>query len=49
MTANEQKPNFDVVIVTPTYLSSNPRVVKEADALANAGLRVCVVFSQGQL
>jgi glycosyltransferase involved in cell wall biosynthesis len=39
--------DFDVVIVTPTYLSSNPRVVKEADALARAGLRVCVVFSQG--
>jgi len=41
--------DFDVVIVTPTYISSNPRVVKEADALAGAGLRVCVVFSQGQM
>jgi glycosyltransferase involved in cell wall biosynthesis len=37
----------DVVIVSPTYVSSNPRVVKEANALAAAGLRVCVVFSQG--
>jgi glycosyltransferase involved in cell wall biosynthesis len=41
--------DFDVVIVTPTYISSNPRVVKEADALAGAGLRVCVVFSQGPM
>lgn len=40
---------FDVVIVTPTYISSNPRVVKEANALAAVGLRVCVVFSQGPM
>ena len=45
---NDSAEPFDVVIVTPTYISSNPRVVKEADALADAGLRVCVVFSQGQ-
>lgn len=38
---------YDVVIVTPTYLSSNPRVVKEAEALAAAGLRVAAAFSQG--
>jgi glycosyltransferase involved in cell wall biosynthesis len=38
---------YDVVIVTPTYLSSNPRVVKEAEALAAAGLHVAAVFSQG--
>jgi glycosyltransferase involved in cell wall biosynthesis len=42
-------PAMDVVIVTPTYISSNPRVVKEADALAGAGFRVCVVFSQGPM
>jgi glycosyltransferase involved in cell wall biosynthesis len=42
-------PAFDVVIVTPTYIASNPRVVKEADALADAGFRVCVVLSEGQL
>jgi len=41
--------DVDVAIVTPTYISSNPRVVKEADALAAAGLRVCVVFSQGPM
>ncbi len=31
------------------YVSSNPRVVKEADTLAEAGFRVRVVFSQGNL
>lgn len=36
-----------VCIVTPTYISSNPRVVKEADALWGAGFDVRVVFSQG--
>src|SRR5262245_26309831 len=41
--------DVDVAIVTPTYISSNPRVVKEADALAAAGLRVGVVFSQGPM
>ncbi len=41
--------DVDVAIVTPTYISSNPRVVKEADALAALGLRVCVVFSQGPM
>ena len=38
---------FDVVIITPGYLCSNPRTVKEADALTAAGLRVRVVFAQG--
>lgn len=38
-----------VCIVTPTYISSNPRVVKEADALLSSGLDVRVVFSQGNL
>lgn len=35
-----------VCIVTPAHLASNPRVVKEADALAEAGLRTHVVFAQ---
>lgn len=35
-----------VCIVTPANLCSNPRVVKEADALHEAGLRVEVVFAQ---
>lgn len=39
----------DVCIVTPGYLSSTPRVVKEADALVQAGYRVRVIFSQGGL
>jgi glycosyltransferase involved in cell wall biosynthesis len=47
--SNAAGDSFDVVIVTPTYISSNPRVVKEANALAAAGLRVCVVFSQGPM
>jgi len=38
-----------VCIVTPGYISSTPRVVREADALANAGFDVRVVFTQGQL
>ena len=41
--------NFDICIVTPGYISSTPRVMKEADALAEAGFRVRVVFSQGDL
>lgn len=35
-----------ISIVTPGSLSSNPRVVKEADALAAAGNRVRVVYMQ---
>jgi glycosyltransferase involved in cell wall biosynthesis len=38
-----------VCIVTPAYLSSTPRVVKEADALSSGGFEVRVVFSQGDL
>lgn len=38
-----------ICIVTPGYISSNPRVVKEADALAKAGFNVRVVFSEGGL
>jgi hypothetical protein len=38
-----------VCIVTPGYLSSTPRVVREADALATADYDVRVVFTQGQL
>jgi glycosyltransferase involved in cell wall biosynthesis len=38
---------FDVVIITPGYLCSNPRTVKEADALTAGGLRVRVVCAQG--
>lgn len=39
----------DVVIITPDYLASTPRVVKEAEALARGGLRVAVVFSEGPI
>lgn len=38
-----------VCIVTPGYISSTPRVVKEADALFSEGYDVRVVFTQGQL
>jgi len=38
-----------ICIVTPDYLSCTPRVVKEADALYEAGFAVTVVFSQGNL
>ena len=38
--------NQRICIVTPGSLSSNPRVVKEADALAAAGYRVRVIFTQ---
>jgi glycosyltransferase involved in cell wall biosynthesis len=50
MSSSTDRPDaFDVAVVTPTYISSNPRVVKEADALAAAGFRVAVVFSQGPM
>ena len=39
----------DVVIVTPDYLSSTPRVVREATALSDAGLKVAVVHGAGPL
>lgn len=48
LTRNSPRPPT-VCIVTPTYLVSNPRVVKEADALHAAGFSVRVVFSQGNL
>jgi glycosyltransferase involved in cell wall biosynthesis len=35
-----------VCIVTPAHLTCNPRVVKEADALHQAGFQVDVVFAQ---
>jgi glycosyltransferase involved in cell wall biosynthesis len=38
-----------ICLVTPGYLASTPRVVKEADALHAAGYRVRVVFSEGDL
>lgn len=38
-----------ICIVTPGYIASTPRVVREADALAEAGYDVRVVFTQGQL
>jgi glycosyltransferase involved in cell wall biosynthesis len=38
-----------VCIVTPGYISSTPRVVKEADALAEAGYSVRVVCTQGDI
>lgn len=38
-----------VCVVTPGYISSTPRVVREADALAAAGFDVRVIFAQGQL
>src|SRR5881628_2097010 len=35
-----------ICIVTPSHISANPRVVKEADALHGAGFEVHVVFAQ---
>jgi glycosyltransferase involved in cell wall biosynthesis len=35
--------NFSVCLVTSGHLGSNPRLVKEADALYEDGFRVCVV------
>lgn len=35
-----------IVVVTPRHISDNPRVVKEADALAAGGFDVDVVFAQ---
>lgn len=46
---NNGRPFHDVCIVTPGYIASTPRVVREADALTAAGYRVRVVFSQGGL
>ncbi len=41
--------NKKICIITPGYISSSPRTVKEADALSDAGFEVRVVFSQGNL
>jgi len=41
--------NKKICIVTPEYIYANPRTVKEADALWEAGFDVRVVFSQGNL
>lgn len=38
-----------ICIITPDYITSSPRTVKEADALWQAGFEVRVVFSQGNL
>jgi len=38
-----------ICIVTSNYISGTPRVVKEADALLQAGYDVRVVFSQGNI
>jgi len=38
-----------ICIVAPEYIYANPRTVKEADALWQAGFDVRVVFSQGNL
>ena len=40
---------IDICIVSPSYLSTTPRPVKEADALHAAGFSVRVVFVQGSL
>jgi len=45
----ETRPAKKICIITPGYISSSPRVVKEADALKKAGFDVRVVFSQGSL
>jgi hypothetical protein len=36
-------PSVDICIVTQLHVSSNPRVVKEADALTEAGYSVAVI------
>lgn len=46
---SNQRSTKKICIVTPGYISSTPRVVKEADALYEAGFDVRVVFSQGNL
>jgi glycosyltransferase involved in cell wall biosynthesis len=38
-----------ICIVTPGYIASTPRVVREADALHDAGYQVSVVSTQGDL
>lgn len=38
-----------ICIITPGYITSDPRVIKEADCLSRAGFDVRVVFSQGNI
>jgi len=38
---------LSICLVTPSHISANPRVVKEADALCKAGFVVRVLFAQG--
>jgi glycosyltransferase involved in cell wall biosynthesis len=45
----DRKSRKKICIVTPEYIYANPRTVKEADALWEAGFDVRVVFSQGNL
>ena len=49
MTPHVPTPGRRICIVTPGYISSTPRVVREADALSAAGYDVRVVFTQGHL
>jgi glycosyltransferase involved in cell wall biosynthesis len=49
MIKNGLKNRKKICIVTPEYIYANPRTVKEADALWEAGFDVRVVFSQGNL
>ena len=49
MTPHVPAPGRRICIVTPGYISSTPRVVREADALSAAGYDVRVVFTQGHL
>src|SRR4051794_2020187 len=44
--AGPRKRGARVCIVTSTSISHNPRALKEADALTDAGYDVCVVGSQ---
>ncbi|HTL70109.1 MAG TPA: hypothetical protein VL404_02340 [Candidatus Eisenbacteria bacterium] len=41
--------NRDICIVIPDYAVSTPRAIKEADALHEAGFRIRLVSSRGQL
>ena len=44
MSGNVEPPNTPrICILTPGHLSTNPRVVKEADALTGAGYEVNII------